>query len=130
MISDWSPEFSSSSAPESKKYNTAQQKELDIFLGDFLYNSASLGYEEIKEYNDGIGWLNIKDRVVNGVKVIFGQKDRIELERELKSTLFEALGRKCLARSRLTALRLSSARKASASARSRDSHLRFSFTVQ
>ncbi len=89
-VSDLSSEFSSSSAAESKDYTSSQKKELDRFLGDFLYNSASLGYEEIKQYNDGIGLLNIKDRVVNGIKVIFGQKDRIELERDMQEAMKDA----------------------------------------
>ena len=67
-----------------KKYSLVQQKKLDEFLAQFLYNSASEGLNEITAYNQGVGWLNITDRVVNGFKVLTGQEDRFSLQEKMK----------------------------------------------
>ena len=67
-----------------KKYSLVQQKRLDEFLAQFLYNSAAEGLNEITAYNQGVGWLNITDRVVNGFKVLTGQEDRFSLQEKMK----------------------------------------------
>lgn len=73
-----------------KTYTMTQQKELDRFLGDFLYDSASAGLSEIVEYNKNVGWANITDRAVNGFKVLTGQEDRIGLQNRLTEEQKEA----------------------------------------
>ena len=47
-------DFSSSSSNE-KVYTSTQQKELDRFLGDFLYDSSTAGLTEITDYNKNVG---------------------------------------------------------------------------
>lgn len=66
-----------------KTYNNVEQKQLDCFLGDFIYNSTSEGLQEITSYNNSVGWLNVTDRAVNGFKVFTGQEDRIDLQSRL-----------------------------------------------
>ena len=73
-----------------KEYTTQQKRELDRFLADFLYDSASEGLEEISGYNKSVGWLNITDRVVNGFKVLTGQEDRHDIEERMKKAKQEA----------------------------------------
>ena len=82
--------FSSSQKGTKKEYSSVQKKALGRFLGDFLVNSASAGLGEIQKYNDSVGWFNITDRVVNGFKVITGQKDRIDLEVDMQQALKDA----------------------------------------
>ena len=79
-----------SSSPAQKEYTSAQKKELDEFLGDFLFNSASSGYQTIKSYNDSVGWFNITDRVVNGFKVLTGQQDRIDMQEQMSEEMIAA----------------------------------------
>ena len=81
------PSSASSSSAYAKEYSSLQRKELDRFLGDFLFNSASSGYQELKAYNDSVGWFNITDRVVNGFKVLTGQQDRIGLQQQMSEEL-------------------------------------------
>ena len=66
-----------------KEYSLVQQKKLDEFLAQFLYDSATAGVEEITGYNKSVGWLNITDRAVNGFKVLTGQEDRFGLQERL-----------------------------------------------
>lgn len=79
IIQDVQTDFS-----HNREYSTKEKKELDRFLGDFLYDSSTLGLQEISNYNKSVGWLNITDRAVNSFKVYTGQTDRIELEENLK----------------------------------------------
>lgn len=74
------PELSESTK---KEYSLVQQKKLDEFLAQFLYDSATAGVEEITDYNKSVGWLNITDRAVNGFKVLTGQEDRFGLQERL-----------------------------------------------
>ena len=85
-----SPDFSSSSTSQQKEYTSAQQKELDRFLGDFLFNSSLSALDTISAYNDSVGWLGVKHMIVNGFKVLTGQTDRIELEEEMEQALKDA----------------------------------------
>ena len=79
IIQDVQTDFS-----HNREYSIKEKKELDRFLGDFLYDSSTLGLQEISNYNKSVGWLNITDRAVNSFKVYTGQTDRIELEENLK----------------------------------------------
>ena len=81
------PSSASSSSAYTKEYSSLQRKQLDRFLGDFLFNSASSGYQELKAYNDSVGWFNITDRVVNGFKVLTGQQDRIGLQQQMSEEM-------------------------------------------
>ena len=81
------PSSASSSSAYTKEYSSLQRKQLDRFLGDFLFNSASSGYQELKAYNDSVGWFNITDRVVNGFKVLSGQQDRIGLQQQMSEEM-------------------------------------------
>lgn len=74
------PELSESTK---KEYSLVQQKKLDEFLAQFLYDSATAGVEEITGYNKSVGWLNITDRAVNGFKVLTGQEDRFGIQERL-----------------------------------------------
>ena len=67
-----------------KKYSLVQQKKLDEFLAQFLYDSATEGLNEITSYNRGIGWVNFTDRAINGFKVLTGQEDRFGLQDRMK----------------------------------------------
>lgn len=90
FVDNASTSFSTSQNNQTKEYSRQQQKELDKFLGDFLYNSASSGLQTIKNYNDSIGILNITDRAVNGFKVLTGQQDRIGFQEQMSKEVEEA----------------------------------------
>ena len=92
-------DFSSSSSNE-KVYTSTQQKELDRFLGDFLYDSSTAGLTEITDYNKNVGWANITDRAVNGFKVLTGQEDRIALQNRLSEEQKESKKLKDIANKR------------------------------
>lgn len=92
-------DFSSSSSNE-KVYTSTQQKELDRFLGDFLFNSSTAGLAEITDYNKNVGWANITDRAVNGFKVLTGQEDRIALQNRLSEEQKESKKLKDIANKR------------------------------
>ena len=89
IVSD--PQFRPESTEHAeKKYSLVQQKKLDEFLAQFLYDSAAAGVDEITGYNESVGWLNITDRVVNGFKVLTGQEDRHDFEERMKKAKQEA----------------------------------------
>ena len=89
IVSD--PQFRPESTEHAeKKYSLVQQKKLDEFLAQFLYDSAAAGVDEITGYNESVGWLNITDRVVNGFKVLTGQEDRHDIEERMKKAKQEA----------------------------------------
>ena len=90
FVDNSSTSFSTIQSTQPKEYTRVQQKELDRFLGDFLYNSASSGLQEITAYNNSIGTLNITDRAVNGFKVLTGQQDRIGLQEQMTEEVAEA----------------------------------------
>ena len=90
FVDNASTSFSTTQNNQPKEYTRNQQKELDKFLGDFLYNSTSSGLQTITNYNDSIGILNITDRAVNGFKVLTGQQDRIGLQEQMTKEVEEA----------------------------------------
>lgn len=90
FVDNVSTSFSTTQNNQPKEYTRNQQKELDKFLGDFLYNSTSSGLQTITNYNDSIGILNITDRAVNGFKVLTGQQDRIGLQEQMTKEVEEA----------------------------------------
>ena len=81
---------SNSQKPLPKEYTLKEKRNLDKFLGDYLLQSYTSGFNEIHTYNQNIGWANIPDRIVNGFKIFTGQTDRVDVENKMFDGMLDA----------------------------------------
>ncbi|MBR5554984.1 hypothetical protein IKU74_03115 [bacterium] len=79
----WTPQNTQSTSNIPREYTTFEKKNLQKFIAEFLFNSTQTGLNLISDYNNGIGFISLKNGV-NNAKAFFGKETSQELEARLK----------------------------------------------